>query len=98
MAGLAPRHRTKNEEADPCGRPQRGEKGYITEEQIRHVRNQRPASSDLLKKYEYQYEQRLQRESEEEEYELRTGKVRRSEKTRVIIGIARSSSIVGILA
>jgi hypothetical protein len=43
--------------------PQKGEKGYITEEKIRHVRNQRPASSDLLKKYEYQYQQRLQRES-----------------------------------
>jgi hypothetical protein len=74
MAGLAPRCRTKNEEADPCDRPQKGEKGYITEEQIRHVRNQRPASSDLLKKYEYQYQQHLQHESEEEEYERRTGK------------------------
>jgi hypothetical protein len=59
MAGLASRHQTKNEEADPCDQPQKGEKGYITEEQIRHVRNQRPASSDLLKKYEYQYQQRL---------------------------------------
>jgi hypothetical protein len=54
MAWLAPRRRTKNEEADPCDRPQKGEKGYITEEQIRHVRNQRPASS--VKKYEYQYQ------------------------------------------
>jgi protein-tyrosine phosphatase len=45
------------------------------EEQIRHVRNQRPASSDLLKKYEYQYQQHLQRESEEEEYERHIGKV-----------------------
>jgi hypothetical protein len=54
MTGLAPRRRTKNEEADPCDRPQKGEKGYITEEQVRHVRNQRPAYSDLLKKYEYQ--------------------------------------------
>jgi hypothetical protein len=59
MTGLAPRRRTKNEEADPCDRPQKGEKGYITKEQIRHVRNQQPASSDLLKKYEYQYQQRL---------------------------------------
>jgi hypothetical protein len=54
MAGLAPRRRTRNEEADPCDRPQKGEKGYITEEQLRHVRNQRLASSDLIKKYEYQ--------------------------------------------
>jgi hypothetical protein len=66
MAGLAPRCHTRNEEADPCDGPQKGEKGYITEEQIRHVRNQRPASSDLLKKYEYEYQQRLQHESEEE--------------------------------
>jgi hypothetical protein len=55
MVGLAPHHRTGNEEADPCDRPQKGEKRYITEEQIRHVRNQRPASFDLLKKYEYRY-------------------------------------------
>jgi hypothetical protein len=73
-AGPAPRRYTRNEEADPCDRPQKGEKGYITEEQVRHVRNQRPASSDLLKKYEYQYQQRLHRESEDEEYERRTGK------------------------
>jgi hypothetical protein len=83
MAGLVPRRRIKNEEADPCDRPQKGEKGYITEEQIRHVRNQRPASSDLLKKYEYQYQQRLQRESEEEEYERHTGKsLKKREDTR----------------
>jgi hypothetical protein len=59
---------------DPYDQPQKGEKGYITEEQVRHIRNQRPASSDLLKKYEYQYQQRLQRESEDEEYERHTGK------------------------
>jgi hypothetical protein len=83
MTGLAPPRRTKNEEADPCDRPQKGEKGYITEEQVRHVRNQRPASSDLLKKYEYQYQQCLQRESEEEEYERRTGKsLKKREDTR----------------
>jgi hypothetical protein len=70
MAGLAPRRRTKNEEADPCDQPQKGEKGYITEEQVRHVKNQRAASSDLLKKYQ----QRLQCELEEEVYERRTGK------------------------
>jgi hypothetical protein len=83
MVGLAPHRRTRNEEADPCDRPQKGEKGYIMEEQIRNVRNQWPASSDLLKKYEYQYQQRLQRESEEEEYERRTGKsLKKQEDTR----------------
>jgi hypothetical protein len=59
--------------------------GYITEEQIRHVTNQRPASFDLLKKYKYQYQQHLQRESEEEEYERRTEKnLRKREDTRAV--------------
>jgi hypothetical protein len=48
MVGLASHRQTKNEEADPCDQPQKGEKAYITEEQVRHVRNQRPTSSDLL--------------------------------------------------
>jgi hypothetical protein len=53
------------------------------EEQVNHVRNQRPASSDLLKKYEYQYQQHLQRESKDEEYERRTRKsLKKREDTR----------------
>jgi hypothetical protein len=44
--------------ASPHGRPQKGEKKYITEEQVRHVRYQRPLSVHLLRKYEYQYQQR----------------------------------------
>jgi hypothetical protein len=59
MAGLASRRQTKNKEADPSDRPQKEEKGYVTEEQVRYVKNQWPNSSDLLKKYEYQYQQRL---------------------------------------
>jgi hypothetical protein len=83
MAGLASRRQTKNKEADPSNRPQKEEKGYVTKEQVRHVRNQRPTSSDLLKKYEYQYHQRLWWESEEEEYEHRTGKhLKRHEDAR----------------
>jgi hypothetical protein len=83
MKGLAPRRQTKNEEGDPYDRPQKGEKGYIKEELVRHVRNQRLASSDLLKKYEYQYQQCLQHESEEEEYERRTRKsLKKQEYTR----------------
>jgi hypothetical protein len=83
MAGLASRRHARNVEADPCDRHQKGEKGYITEEQIRHVKNQRPASSDLLKKYEYQYQQCLQCESEEKEYERHTGKsLKKWEDTR----------------
>ncbi|PVH32064.1 hypothetical protein PAHAL_9G304600 [Panicum hallii] len=68
MAGLASRRQTKNKEADPSDRPQKEEKGYVTEEQ----------------KYEYQYQQRLWRESEEEEYERRTGKrLKKHEDVRV---------------
>jgi hypothetical protein len=51
-----------------------GEKKYIIEEQVRHVWYQRPLSMHLLKKYEYQYQQRRQYESKDEEYEHRTGK------------------------
>jgi hypothetical protein len=66
MAGPAPYHYERKERADPCDRPQKGEKEYITEEQVRYVRNQRLASFHLLKKYEYQYQQHLQRESKDE--------------------------------
>jgi hypothetical protein len=38
MAGPAPRRHARNEEANPCDQPQKGKKGYITEEQVRHVR------------------------------------------------------------
>jgi hypothetical protein len=59
MVGLVSRRRAKSKEADPGDRPQNEEKRYITEEQVRYVRNQRSTSSYLLKKYEYQYQQRL---------------------------------------
>jgi hypothetical protein len=39
MVGPAPRSYARKEKADPCNRPQKGEKEYITEEQVRHVRN-----------------------------------------------------------
>jgi hypothetical protein len=54
MAGL-PRRRDEKEGASPRDRPRKGEREYITEEQVRHVRYQRPLSVHLLKKYEYQY-------------------------------------------
>jgi hypothetical protein len=47
MAG----HTSRQQEADSCDRPQKEERDYITEEQVRHVRNQRPVSSHLLRKY-----------------------------------------------
>jgi hypothetical protein len=42
MAGLMSCRQTKNKEADPSDRPQKEEKGHVTEEQVSHVRNQRP--------------------------------------------------------
>jgi hypothetical protein len=83
MARPAPRHYERKEKADPFDRPHKGEKEYITEEQVRHIRKQRPASTHLLKKYECQYQQRLQYESEDEEYEHCTGKIlKKHEDTR----------------
>jgi hypothetical protein len=56
MAGSL-RRRDEEKGASPCDRPQKGEKKYITEEQVRHVWYQWPLSAHLLKKYEYQYRQ-----------------------------------------
>jgi hypothetical protein len=52
MAG-PPRHRDEKEGVSPHDRPRKGEREYITEEQVRHMRYQRPLSTHLLKKYEY---------------------------------------------
>jgi hypothetical protein len=46
-------HRDEKEGASPRDRPPKGEREYMTEEQVRHVRYQRPLSVHLLKKYEY---------------------------------------------
>jgi hypothetical protein len=58
MAG-SPRRRDEKEGTSPRDRPRKGEREYITEEQVRHVRYQRPLSEHLHKKYEYQYRQRV---------------------------------------
>jgi hypothetical protein len=81
MAGPL-RCRDEKEGASPRDQPWKGEREYITEEQVRHVRYQRPLSAHLLKKYEYQYRQRCQYKSEDEEYEHRTVKsLKRREDT-----------------
>jgi hypothetical protein len=64
----------QGEGVSPRDRPRKGEKKYITEEQVRHLRYQRLLSTHLLKKYEYQYQQCRQYKSEDEEYEHCTGK------------------------
>jgi hypothetical protein len=83
MAGHTSCQHARKQEADSRDRPQKEGRDYITEEQVRHVKNQRPISSHLLRKYQYQYQQHLQRETEEEEYERRTRKrLRKREDTR----------------
>jgi hypothetical protein len=53
MVGPLRRH-DKKEGASPRNRPQKGEREYITKEQVKHVQYQRPLSAHLLKKYEHQ--------------------------------------------
>jgi hypothetical protein len=60
------RLRDEEKGASPRDWPWKGEKKYITEEQVRHVRYQWPLSAYLLKKYEYQYRQCRQYESKDE--------------------------------
>jgi hypothetical protein len=82
MAGPPQCHNEK-EGASPRDRPQKGEREYITVEQVRHMQYQWPLSTHLLTRYEYQYWQRREYESEDEEYEHRTGKsLKRREDSR----------------
>ena len=77
MVGSVRRRDEQRKEADSGKWPQdedKSEQQHITEEQVRHIRNQLPASNPLLEKYEYQYKLRRQYESEEEEYEQRAGR------------------------
>ncbi|KAK1662329.1 hypothetical protein QYE76_050488 [Lolium multiflorum] len=79
MAGLASRHgkdeaesshsRGKDkEEADPRDRPQDDDRRYLTEEEVRSVRYQRPLSAHLLNKYEQQYDRRRRYDVDDERY------------------------------
>ncbi|KAK1685893.1 hypothetical protein QYE76_046741 [Lolium multiflorum] len=79
MAGLVNRHgkdkaesshsRGKDkEEADPRDRPQYDDRRYLTEEEVRSVRYQRPLSAHLLNKYEQQYDRRRRYDVDDERY------------------------------
>jgi hypothetical protein len=77
MAGHVRRRDEHRREAVFGKRPQdRDEPGqqHISEEQVHHIRNQLPVSDQLLEKYEYQHKLRRRYQSEEEEYEYRTGR------------------------
>ena len=56
--GPVRRHDKQRREAASGKRPQDRrelEQQHVTEEQVRHIRNQLPASNRLLEKYQYQY-------------------------------------------
>ncbi|KAK1679175.1 hypothetical protein QYE76_040023 [Lolium multiflorum] len=76
MAGLVNRHGKDKaesshshgkdkEEADPHDRPHDDDRRYLTEEEVRSVRYQRPLSSHLLNKYEQQYDRRRRYDDDE---------------------------------
>jgi hypothetical protein len=58
----------EKEEADPRDRPQYDDKRYLTKEQVRSVRYQKPLSTHLLNKYEYQYDRRRQYDRNDERH------------------------------
>jgi hypothetical protein len=62
----------EKEEAGPRDRPRYDDRRYVTEEQVRNVRYQRPLSEHLLNKYERQYDRRRR-------YDMDDGRYRRSD-------------------
>ncbi|KAK1663007.1 hypothetical protein QYE76_051166 [Lolium multiflorum] len=58
----------EKEEAGPRDRPRYDDRRYVTEEQVRSVRYQRPLSAHLLNKYEHQYDRRRRYDIDDERY------------------------------
>ncbi|KAK1663965.1 hypothetical protein QYE76_052124 [Lolium multiflorum] len=56
------------EEAVPRDRPQDDDRRYLTEEEVRSIRYQRPLSVHLLNKYEQQYDRRRRYDDDDEGY------------------------------
>ncbi|KAK1698873.1 hypothetical protein QYE76_015570 [Lolium multiflorum] len=54
------------EEAVPRDRPQDDDRRYLTEEEVRSIRYQRPLSVHLLNKYEQQYDRRRRHDEDDE--------------------------------
>ncbi|KAK1664852.1 hypothetical protein QYE76_053011 [Lolium multiflorum] len=54
------------EEAVPRDRPQDDDRRYLTEEEVRSIRYQRPLSMHLLNKYEQQYDRRRRYDEDDE--------------------------------
>src|SRR4051812_16888333 len=58
----------EKEEADPRDRLRYDDRRYLTREQVRGVRYQRPLSMHLLNKYEWQYDRRRRHDVEDKRY------------------------------
>jgi hypothetical protein len=71
MAGPVYNQGENKEQAGPRDRPRHDDRRYITEEQVRSVRYQKPHSTHLLNKYERQHDRRRQYERDDERYEHR---------------------------
>ncbi|KAK1663849.1 hypothetical protein QYE76_052008 [Lolium multiflorum] len=56
------------EEAVPRDRPQDDDRRYLTEEEVRSIRYQRPLSVHLLNKYEQQYDRRRRYDEDDERH------------------------------
>ncbi|KAK1667801.1 hypothetical protein QYE76_055960 [Lolium multiflorum] len=56
------------EEAVPRDRPQDDDRRYLTEEEVRSIRYQRPLSVHLLNKYEQRYDRRRRHDEDDERY------------------------------
>ncbi|KAK1645950.1 hypothetical protein QYE76_063755 [Lolium multiflorum] len=56
------------EEAVPRDRPQDDDRRYLTEEEVRSIRYQRPLSVHLLNKYEQQHDRRRRYDEDDERY------------------------------
>ncbi|KAK1661248.1 hypothetical protein QYE76_049407 [Lolium multiflorum] len=56
------------EEAVPRDRPQDDDRRYLTEEEVRSIRYQRPLSVHLLNKYEQQHDRRRRYDEDDEKY------------------------------
>ncbi|KAK1682757.1 hypothetical protein QYE76_043605 [Lolium multiflorum] len=73
------------EEAVPRDRPQDDDRRYLTEEEVRSIRYQRPLSVHLLNKYEQQYDRRQRYDEDDEKY-------RRSMRKRGIVTTTRTTT------
>ena len=101
MAGPMHRRVEQRKEAASGKWPQdedEPEQQHVTEEQVRHIRNQLPASNRLLEKYEYQYKRVAGMNRKRRSTSTARGERWGGARLCATTGIARSSGTVGISA